>query len=262
MQHLASLHAEKSLKEPRPKWDLDLDAPPDVIVGIIDISEHYGLKLRDKGESIKDKNRLAKLTEEFFVNLVCQKIRHKETKKAASRETVLGWAAELEKEFKRNSNAAAGRFELASLKAIKTRYGSKEIFEMKAGVALLKIVGVHYFAENRTFDYSVTFPGIVVETNGEIPAANTVRWRFLGESAWLLGRDMNCRTLEAQTQLDTDLLQGQPLSGPEAMLEFVKLIHEEKSYDRKPLPRLLDVLQVCRLQKSMTPLYEHRQNVL
>lgn len=257
MHYLAPRSARdpKSLKE----------VPPDVLQGLADICDRYGLHLRDKGEFIMDEAKLYKVAEDFAFKLG-QKIRRRDTNKPVDRETLLAWLDELQKESKKKDDKAPpGRFEAAALKVVKEKYGFKEVLEAKAGASLLKVAGVHLLAGARKFDVTLTLPGPVVETNGEVLAGNQVRWHFLGESAWPFGYAMTCRALEPQSELQRDLLKGEPLARPEAMLDFVKVMAlETPSRDAKvktDLPTLADILKQCRTQKSLTPLHDHRQKV-
>ena len=221
-----------------------------------------GSSLRENGALIKDEKKLAKILEEFAFNLVCQKVIHRDTKKPVSRDTVLGWAAELAEANKpRPDKSPKSRIELASEKVIKEKFGGKDVFEMKAGLTMMKVAGVHFFSENRAFDYSLTMPGAVVETNGMVEGSNQVRWKFQGADAWLLGYPMNCRSLEANSELQKELLKNQSLSSTRAMLEFVDLVSQENSLEKPEPPALKDVLKQCRTEKSMAPLLQHRQNL-
>jgi hypothetical protein len=243
------------------------DVPVDILNGLADICDRYGLRLRENGQFIMDEKKLAHVAENFAYDLVSQKVVRRDTKKPVDRETLAAWAAELRKEMKKaDAKDSPGRFEVAALKVIKDKFGFKEVAEAKAGAALLKIAGVHAFGEGRAFDFDLTVPGPVVETNGTILAANRVSWHFSASDAWPFGYAMTCRVLEPQTKLQTELLKGEPLTSPETMLEFVKLMMlETPAKDPKAPnqpPTLLEVMEQCRAQKTLAPLHAHRRWVL
>ena len=99
----------------------------------------------------------------------------------------------------------------------------------------------------------MTFPGEVVETNGEILSASRVSWHFEAKDAYPLGYPMEGRSLESQPEVQKELLSAQPLDNREAMLQFISLVSQ--------WPDLLGVLQKCREQKSMTALYDFRESL-
>jgi hypothetical protein len=80
-----------------------------------------------------------------------------------------------------------------------------------------------------------------------------VRWGFDAKEAYPLGYAMECRCLSPVVPVQLDVLKAQPLEGRESLLQFASLVtgHE----------RLLAVLQECRKQKKMLPLYDYREEV-
>jgi hypothetical protein len=248
------LLAARNAKSPR----LD-DFPRDILEGLADICARYGLQFRENGKLIEDDKKLERVWEDFLVGLICQKVRDKKTGKPVSRETARAWLVELNGPKAKDPNPGANRFETAAKKVIKDKYGGEQAVAAKATLALIKVAGVYWSnpLHARNFDFTSAFPGEVVQTNGEILSRNRVRWRFTGFAAWPMGYVMNCRTLEAQSQVQKDLLGAQPLDNREAMLDFVTLVSQDRP-GPSGVPPLLETVQRCRTQKSLTPLYDQR----
>jgi hypothetical protein len=280
MQYLASLRAGTP-KALDPKRFSDLEA---LDPGFLEICERHGgrhgLKLREIVQLLKDgeEEKAKKLVVDFTVN-ICQKIRHRATKQPVSREKVLAWAKEVGLKFNEEATkenprppdgtgpkkAAKTRIVLAGEKVINEKYGGKLLFEVRVGAILLRMVGVHISFDTRNFDYVLTMPGAVVETNGEILAGNQVRWSFRAQQAWVLGYPMTCRSVEAHAELQKQLLGKQVLNSPEKMLALVALLAEEENLPelkKNPRPRpLRESLKACRAQQALSPLWAHRAAV-
>jgi hypothetical protein len=242
----------------------DKDVATQIGNGLADICARYGLELRAQGKLLANQEA-SKAVEEFFVNLVCRHVRHKDSGKPVDRETVLGWLAELN-DKKKSAPGQPRRFEAAAQKVIKTKYGGEEALMLRAAPSILKITGVYWVdpLNFHIFDYTFTAPGAVVQTNGEIVADNRVRWRFPAHAAWPSGYLMACRSLESQVQAQKTLLGGQPLDNRAAMLDFVTLLTKNKpsAAPKGELPTLLEVLKSCREQKTLTPLAEQRKKLM
>ena len=105
----------------------------------------------------------------------------------------------------------------------------------------------------KLFDYALTMPGEVVETNGQILSANRVRWQFDEGLAYPFGYHMRCRSLVAQTGEQQQLLtKEQRLDSREAMLEFSAVVRGQD--------RLVEALRECVKQKQWAPLYAYRKS--
>jgi hypothetical protein len=151
-----------------------------------------------------------------------------------------------------NSDASETRraIERALDQVIGRNFGGSEKFEEQVTELLVRIVGLHATALlwKEEFAYVLTVPGQVVGTNGQILSGNKVRWQVEEWEAYPLGYVMECRSLLPDLQVQKDLLQNQPLSDQEAMLQFVAVLA-----NREPLR---DVLHECYRRRSMKPLYE------
>jgi hypothetical protein len=222
-------------------------------LGLADVCERYGLKLTDKNGKFLDKDAAGKALEEFALDLVCKHVVSKKDRKPVDRQVAAAWL----KELKDNDNSKPVVFRPAMDRVIADKYGGKDALDQRLGVLLARTFGIHwgsFLFDNVHFDYTLTAPGEVVETNGQLLAGNKVRWQFSAQNAYPLGYDMTCRCLVPQADAQKMLLKGQPLDGKEAMLRFTELVagHEE----------LRAALVACREKQAVRPLYEHRDKAL
>jgi hypothetical protein len=280
--------------------------------GLLDICERHGLKLREDGQPITDPVKMVQIATDFALDLG-QKIRHRETKQPVSREKLLAWF--MEYNAPKKGEGPKSRVELAKEKVTNWKYGGP-LLQLRGSSLLLDLIGAHVFGDTRIFDYSLTMPGTVVETNGTIVGSNQVRWSFRGADAWLVGYPMTCRSVEANAELQKQLLKKTPLTSPESIIELAALLAEEDDPERlqkearegdggfgpdririgpdgprpeqnpkperpekakpeqpekdpkveqpkknaKPVP-LRETLKACREQKSLAPLWAHRETV-
>jgi hypothetical protein len=186
---------------------------------------------------------------DFAIGKICQTVRYKKDGKLVGRKTVEGWLADLDKKSGNKGNA----LEQSIDKVIVRKFSGEKQFHDQTARLLVRIVGLHGFPILRgdQFDYSLTLPGEVVETNGQVMSANKLRWQFDGSDAYPLGYVMECRSVLPELEAQENLLQNQPLSDRDMMLQFVALIA-----DREPLRQ---ALFECRKQKKMTPLYDYQR---
>ena len=123
------------------------------------ISERYGLHLTKDGRLLeKDAGDAA--FRDFFVTMLVKHIRTKDGK-AIDRKMAEAWIAK------------KGPIDKGLGKVI-ANYG-EERMKKKVGDVLGRIVGISLFGSLHKFDYSVTAPGLVVETNGERLSDKQVR---------------------------------------------------------------------------------------
>src|SRR5262249_36020698 len=143
------------------------------------------------------------------------------------------------------------------LKVIEAKHGGEKAFEKRVETLAVHMFGHHYVASflgERQFDCTLTVPGEVVETNGQVLAGHRVRWEVGSEEAYPLGFHLTCRSLLEPEEVQKGLLKGQPRMDREARLAFVAMVQGS--------PALLEACKECRTQKKLAPLYEYRGKVL
>ncbi len=220
--------------------------------GLAAITERYGLVLTDKNGKFLDNDDAGKALDEFLVGLITKHVRDKENNRPVDEKRARAWVADLmERDGDKNKSTL---FRPALERVVEAKYGGRDALNARFGVLLARTFGLHwdgFLFDHHHFDWTLTVPGEVVETNGELLAGNRVRWKFKQRWAYPLGYPMTCRSLAPQPEAQRALLKGQPLEGREALLRFAELVAEDE-----PLP---GVLQECRKQKAMKPLYEYRE---
>jgi hypothetical protein len=220
--------------------------------GLAEICAGHGLVLKAQGKFLDDK-AMEKALDDFAIALLVAKVRRKEDGKAVDRATAAAWWRELKGKNDDPGQPQPEVFAPAAKKVIATKYGGQEAYNQRLGALVARVFGLYWgdlIFNLRSFDYTMTMPGEVVETNGEILAANQVRWQFGARDAYPLGFAMTCRSLVPQLAAQRELLKGQPLEGREELLRFADLVNGQE--------RLADALRDCRKQKKMAPLYEYR----
>jgi hypothetical protein len=220
--------------------------------GLAEICARHGLVFKKDGKFLDDE-AAGKVLDEFAIGQICRGVRSKASGKPVDRETAAVWW----REIKGGSESPPPPLLRPALeKVVATKYGGKDAFDRRCGALLARVFGLHVadgLFRHQQFDYTLTVPGEVVESNGQILADNRVRWRFTAFAAYPLGYEMACRSLDVRPQAQQDLLHGQPLKDRQALVQFADLADG--------LPGVADALQECRKQGKMAPLYEYRLKV-
>jgi hypothetical protein len=204
--------------------------------GLAEICDRHGLALKIGGKLLEGQELDHRL-KDFASDKIAQHVRRRRDGKLVDKKTAEMLRAALDRAFN---------------EVIDRKYGGQQYEKMLTGL-LIRVVGLHcsqLFQQN-DFDYSLTVPGHVVSTNGQILSRNRVRWQFDEREAYPLGYVMECRSLLSDPKVQTELLHNQPLTSRETMLRFVALVSESEP--------LGEALQQCRKRKNMGPLYEYRQ---
>ena len=206
---------------------------------LADICARHGLQLKAHGKLL-EKDDLERVVRDYVIGLLTKHVRNKKDLKPVDKETAAAWLAD--------KGPIAQGFE----KLDEKKYGGKEALQQRGAMLLTRILGIHFLA-NAHFDYTLEAPGMIVETNGQILSPNRVRWEFKGADAYPAGYGMRCRVLAPETAVQQELLKGQPLTTPEAMLRLVALVS-----DQKPL---VEALRQCRREHSMKPFSDYRRSL-
>jgi hypothetical protein len=220
--------------------------------GLAEVCARHGLVLKAQGRFLDDR-AMEKTVDDFVIGLIVANVRRKDDGKPVDRETAAAWWRELRGKNDGRGQPPPGIFGPAARKVIATKYGGEEAYNRRVGALVTRVFGLYWgdlLFNLRGFDYTMTMPGEVVETNGEVLAGNQVRWQFGAREAYPLGYAMTCRSLLPQLETQRKLLKGQPLESREEMLRFADLVNGQEG--------LADVLRDCRKQKKMAPLYEYR----
>lgn len=167
------------------------------------------------------------------------------------------FAAELVRELlKPDSKKSPNRFHQRGKKLITEKYSSDEIFQKQVQARLVPIIGLHSPLQllPQDFDYRLTMPGDVFESNGEIVSANRVRWRFNGHEAYPFGYSMRCRSLQPNDANQRVVFKNVPIKTSNDCQRLVRLLRSKSEWR--------DVLLKCVEEKSQQPLLDLRTKIL
>jgi hypothetical protein len=176
----------------------------------------------------------------------------------------------------------------AVVKAVEARPGGAQALQERVSRLSVKAFGLDPInpPTDRTFFlYTVTVPGVVIDTNGAEPppppqaggmvgiggssrlnvvraprpappttsAQMTVCWSFNRQEAHVGGYAMSVRSLGGDAALQQKLLKGEPLASREAAVTYRTLVEASAP--------LLNALRECRKQGTMQPLHDYRGRV-
>lgn len=134
---------------------------------------------------------------------------------------------------------------------VAARQGGKEQFETDLRKLATRLQGVHggfLLGSPEDFRFVMTFPGVVVETNGVILADDRVRWQFGAVEAWPSGISMRGRSLLDNSAGVNGLEAWQKSLNREALTRLLDLVAGDE--------RLIEVLVKCRKADDLSPLVE------
>lgn len=135
--------------------------------------------------------------------------------------------------------------------AVAARPGGKEQFETDLKKLATRLQGVHggfLLGSPEDFRFVMTFPGVVVETNGIILADDRVRWQFGAIEAWPSGIAMRGRSLLDNSAGVKGLEAWRKSLNREALTRLLDLTAGDE--------RLIEVLVKCRKAGDLSPLEE------
>jgi hypothetical protein len=208
------------------------------------ICRKHGLEISEDGNQ--------KILREFAEKKLLELVRQKNGKPLSEENLKMI----LDDFFPRNENGENkknSRLEKAAEKVIAQKHGCQKDFKLKLDVLISRIFGVHHtlFRTPKKFDYSLTMPGTIFETNGAILSDNKVRWSFEPEEAYPLGYSMRCRSWEPNSDLQKKLLGKPLLLNREKIQAFLSFVSGDDELQK--------ALNQCKSQQSLKPLKQHRR---
>lgn len=222
---------------------------PETLMGqLADICARHGLKLK-AGDQFLEGDAFQLALSDFATDLLVRTLRRKKDGQSIDKPEATALFKDIMREGSKDEPAP---FQAAARQVVTQKFGDVKAFERLAGKLGARIVGLYFqrFLVADRFDYSLTMPGEVVRTNGDLLSTNQVRWRFDVRAAFPMGYEMACASVDAPARVQQDLLKGRPLANREAALRYVHLVQGRE--------KLVQALRQCREQKAMAPLYEYR----
>jgi hypothetical protein len=195
---------------------------------------------------------------DFLIEQMRSRVRSKKNGQLVDRKTVLGWITEPKTS---QATEQVPRRQLSLLdrsvkKVVQRRFPGESAFERRLSSLMIRMIGLHWPAsavEERLFDYTLTMPGEVVETNGQILSGSQVRWAFDSKDAFPLGYSMEAFSIAPQLSTQRELLPGRPPLSRQTLLDLVSSM---SGYGD-----LVATMKGCRNQGTMRPLYAYRDRV-
>lgn len=132
-------------------------------------------------------------------------------------------------------------------RAIEAQPGGSEAVEKQAKNLVARIQGVHGVSTEK-FRFMMTFPGVVVQTNGVLVSDDRVSWQFSGSDAWPAGFSMTGRSLLDESGKIDELKKWRETVHRETLLRVRDLVSKDQ--------QLTEVLKKCRATGNLTPLRE------
>jgi hypothetical protein len=202
--------------------------------------DRHGLKL-PKDTNLFTDPTVKKVVDEYAVGLLADKV--KKDGKPVGRETAQKWWDELK-------SKDGGRFAQASKKVMEQKYGGEKAFYDRVGKPEVHIIGLYLFAGQWDFHYAMTFPGPVVQTNGELLGdGSEVLWQFHALDAYPLGYPMKARSLRVPEDARKLIGRDKPLSDRDALAAYADLVRDDEP--------LATALRQCRQDMSLDSLYDY-----
>jgi hypothetical protein len=201
--------------------------------------DRHGVKLPEGAEPFADPAS-KKALDDFAVGLLADKV--KKDGKPVGRETAQKWWDEL-------NSKDGGRFAEAGKKVAERKYGGEKPLGDRVGLLALRIIGLYAIAGTWDFHYVMTFPGPVVQTNGELLGdGSKVLWHFHASDAYPLGYPMTARALRVPDEARKLIGRDKPLSDRDAVAAYADAVR-----DVEPLA---ETLRRCRKEMTLDPLYD------
>ncbi|MFN0056305.1 MAG: hypothetical protein ACKV0T_29515 [Planctomycetales bacterium] len=148
------------------------------------------------------------------------------------------------------------RFEKLFKKFCDERFGGTKEFEQHVWGLVTRIVGLYYarlLAPPRRMHYTLSAPGRILSTNGELLSDRAVEWSFRDLDAFPLGYRMECRSLTVDKDRQKQLLGRQPLDTFPKQTQFARLVASDGDLQR--------ALRACHEAEQLTPLWEYRKGL-
>jgi hypothetical protein len=224
--------------------------------GLRTICARHGLVLPEKKEGMNESPDPQGALADFVLMVLTTHVKNKKTGKNPDPRTVILWLEDFGKEADpKDPTQKPGLWQTAMRKVVAAKYGSKEELDQRLAVLVAQTFGLHYpesFFHSRTFEYTMTVPGEVADTNGEVLAVNKVKWTFPTRLAYPQGYTMEVRSLVVDEELHKQLFKDDTLKDAKSRQGFIYIMKWGPEGMRQAVAE-------CRKQKSLAPLAEYKK---
>lgn len=199
---------------------------------LVELCARRGLKLPEPSEKFFDDSGIGDAIKKFVGDKLPTLIRRRNGEPLDSAKTleILIWLRLAEIPEDRDPDKESP-LEVLANRIKERRYGGDDEFNNRMARLARRISGAFsgLLTDPEHFHYSTTMPGLIVETSGELVAANKTAWAFESSDAFPWGLEMSCRSLDVDADRVKSVLKSNPLESLPARLAFVR----ELSADEK-----------------------------
>lgn len=226
----------------------------DVQRRLVELCARRGLKLPEPGEKFFDDSRIENAVRKFAADKLPELIQRRDGEPLDKSKTleILIWL-NLADPPKDHDDEKESPLDVLSNRVLEQRYGGHEAYGERTAKLALRIHGVFgwkLIPEN--FHHSMTMPGLIVETSGELLAANKTVWEFESNEAFPWGYEMSCRSLDVDEKRVKEVLKSNPLETLAARRDFVRELAANA--------QLADAIRQSARDGTLKPLDAHAAN--
>ena len=215
------------------------------------VFQRYGISIRDPSGKLLEGDQLQAVFHDHLQAVLSEKLRRRDGQpvRPAVIDEILQWIGvqEVPEGFEKSK-----RYENAAKEVIIETYGSDELFGAALKPNVYRILGLYrgdLVAAAREFEYTLTMPGVIVETSGELLSDKSTRFRFEDNQAFPFGYSMSCRSL-VLTKSATEFLGADIATDRKKLLAYVDLVKDNSL--------LIEVMQKCVAAGDIGPLQRAR----
>ncbi len=218
---------------------------------LVELCARRGLKLPEPSEKFFDDPRSGDAVKKFAADKLPELIRRRDGEPLDKSKTleILIWLGLSDPPEDRDAEKESPLDVLAN-RVLEQRYGGHEAFGERTAKLASRIHGAFgwkWIPEH--FHHSLTMPGLIVETSGELVAANKTAWKFESGEAFPWGYEMSCRSLDVDEKRLKAVLKSNPLETLAARRDFVR----ELAADAK----LAEAIRLSARDGTLKPLDAH-----
>lgn len=136
-------------------------------------------------------------------------------------------AEELIQETLAGMSDEASRISQGFKRAITSKFGTQEKFEEQVNRLGTRILGIYIWPilrAQKTFDYRMEVPGIIIETNGTLIGDRTLRWKFESAEAFPLGYAMRAKVAVLDAPALAKHFPRAKLDSREVIVEYLDIV--------------------------------------
>lgn len=218
---------------------------------LVELCARRGLKLPEPSETLFKDPHAGDTVRKFAADKLPELIRQRDGEPLDKAKTleILIWLGLADRPKDRDAEKESP-LEVLSNRVTEERYGGDQAFKERTGKLARRIHGAFGWTWiPEQFHVSMTMPGLIVETSGELVAVNKTVWEFESGEVFPWGYEMICRSLDIDEKRLKAVLKSNPLETLTARRDFVR----ELAADAK----LADAIRLSARDGTLKPLDAH-----